>query len=361
MRWLIGTRKGLFRLERNSAGWNLSPPLFAGVPVTVIQRDCRDGAIWVGLAHGHWGAKLHVSRDDLASFEELPCPAFPEGYEVTAVTEFGNRPGPAAVKILYAITPAGEAGTLLVGTDPGGLFATTDGGQSWTVNDSLWKRRNEDPWFEGGGGVMLHSVLVDPHDPRHLHVAVSCGGVYESTDGGESWQPRNKGVRADFLPDKFPEVGQDPHILLRHRGDPDVLWQQNHCGNWRSADQGRSWADITEGLPTTIGFALALDDNDADTAWTIPMDSDEIRIAPDHALAVWRTEDGGNSWQAFRKGLPQEHCYDIVYRHALDIHGDALLFGTTCGRLFASLDRGESWELVAPYLPQINVVKSDPA
>jgi len=350
---LIGTRKGLFRLERRRDGWHLESPHFLGIPVNNALRDPRDGSIWACLCHGHWGPKLHVSRDDLRSFRETTCPAFPEGCTVDSVSDFGRRTGPASVKALHTLEPAGAAGTYLAGTNPGGMFSTSDGGETWALNEPLWIRRNEDGWFEGGGGLMLHTILVAPGDPRRIHIGVSCAGVYESTDGGASWEPRNRGVRADFLPDPTPAVGQDTHILRRHRKNPDLLWQQNHCGNYRSTDGGRSWEDVTRGLPSPIGFGLALDEENDQVAWTVPMTSDERRVAPDGALACCYTEDGGRSWRALRNGLPQRDCYDIVFRHALDACGGVVAFGTTCGRLFLSANRGENWEGVDALLPQI--------
>jgi len=359
MRLLVGTRKGLFRIERRRDGWHIGEPEFLGVPILNAKSDPRDGSVWACAGHGHWGAKLYVARGEGAAFEERPCPAFPEGFEIDAVTEFGHRKEKAVVKSLYTIEPVGDAGRYLVGCDPGALFESNDGGESWTINEPLWTLRNEHNWFEGGGGVMLHTVIEDPRDPRRLRVAVSCAGVYETTDGGGSWAPRNEGVRVDFLPEKFPEYGQDTHMLRQGSVDPDVLWQQNHCGNFRSTDGGRTWVDVTEGMPSTIGFCIALDEADDRVAWTVPMQSDECRVAPGGALVCCRSDDGGASWRALRRGLPQQHCYDIVFRHALDARGGTVVFGTTCGSLFASEDRGESWDSLATSLPPVNSVTVD--
>lgn len=361
MKLLVGSRKGLFQIERRNDGWHVQDPHFIGVPCLNALRDPRDGSLWACTGHGHWGAKLYVSRNDGADWTEVKCPAFPEGYEVAAVTEFGHRKEPAVVKNLYTLVPSGPDGHYLVGTDPGALFATTDAGESWTVNDALWTLRNEHNWFEGGGGVMLHSIDVDPRDPNRMHIAVSCGGVYETRDGGKSWTPRNQGVVVDFLPERYPAYGQDTHMLARGSQSADVLWQQNHCGNMRSTDSGLTWTDVTEGLPSPIGFAITMDEADDSVAWTVPMHSDEVRIAPDAALVVCRSDDGGQSWQELRKGLPQRHCYDIVFRHALDSRNNSVVFGTTCGNLFASENRGELWTGIASHLPPIHSVKLDGA
>jgi len=354
---LVSTRKGLFQIERRSGEWHLRDPHFVGVPLQNALRDPRDGSLWSCTGHGHWGAKLYVSRDDGANWAEVKCPAFPEGFEIDAVTEFGHRKEPAVVKHLYTLVPNGPDGHYLMGTDPGGLFATTDGGETWSVNEPLWTLRNDHNWYEGGGGVMLHTIDIDPNDPQRMHIGVSCAGVYETRDGGQSWEPRNKGIVVDFMPEQYPEYGQDTHMLARGRQDSNVLWQQNRCGNMRSTDGGLTWTDVTDGLPTRTGFGITMDENDDNVAWTVPMHSDEVRTAPEGALVVCRSDDGGQTWRELRNGLPQRHCYDIVLRHALDSRDDFVVFGTNCGALFASDDRGESWYSIASYLPPINSVK----
>ncbi|MEM8885284.1 MAG: glycosyl hydrolase [Planctomycetota bacterium] len=359
MRFLISTRKGLFRLERRRDGWHLGEPRFLGVPVLNAKRDARDGSIWACAGHGHWGAKLYVSHDDGENFEERPCPAFPEGTQIDEITEWGQRKEAAVVKHLYTIEPVGDAGRYLIGCDPGGLFESRDGGETWAINEPLWTLRNDHNWFEGGGGVMLHTVCVDPRDADRMHVAVSCAGVYETRDGGRSWTPRNQGVRADFLPDPHPEYGQDTHMLRRGTQDPDVLWQQNHCGNFRSSDAGAHWVDVSDAMPHSIGFCLALDEADDRVAWTVPMLSDEVRVAPDGALAVARSEDGGASWQEMRNGLPQAHCYDIVFRHAMDAREGTVAFGTNSGSLFVSENRGSDWSALQRDLPTIYAVSCE--
>ncbi len=354
MRILVGTRKGLFRLERLRDGWHVSAPKFLGVPVLNAMRDGRDGALWACLGHGHWGPKLAVSRDDFDTFTDVDCPKFPDGCEIDTDTPWGKEKTKATVKALYTIVPADRDGSFWIGTDPGGMFRSDDGGETWALHEPLWKIRNEHGWFAGGGGTMLHAILPQPDRPERIHIGISCAGTYESKDGGATWEPRNQGVIADFLPDKYPEVGQDVHMLARAQDDPDVLWQQNHCGNYRSTDGGLTWTDMMPDGRFDIGFGVAM--GGKQTAWTVPMESDEKRVALDGALVVMRTDDGGETWQELRSGLPQKDCYDIVYRHALDAQDGLVAFGTTCGRVFVSEDRGDSWTAVAPHLPMVNSV-----
>lgn len=353
MKLLVGTKKGLFQIERRRDGWHIGEPQFLGIPILSASRDPRDGSIWVCARHRHWGAKIYRSLDDGKNFVESACPAFPTGTTVDTVSEHGHRTEAATVRALYTLVPVGESGRYLIGTNPGGLFESVDGGETWHLNQPLWDLRQRHGWSASGGGVMLHTVLVHPQDSSHLRIAASCGGVYESIDGGKRWNPRNKGVLVDFLPEKFPPFGQDTHMLAQGTADPSVLWQQDHCGNFRSTDGGKSWKDVSAGLPSRSGFCLAMDESDDRRAWTVPMDSDECRTAPGGALFVCRSDDGGESWVEQRTGLPQKDCYDIVFRHAMDARDGTVVFGTTCGCLWSSENRGDSWGSIAAHLPPI--------
>ena len=204
----------------------------------------------------------------------------------------------------------------------------------------------------------IHSVVVDPRDEDHVHIAISCAGVFETNDAGKTWQVRNKGLRAEFLPDPESEIGHDPHILVAAPANPDVMWQQNHCGIFRSIDGAKNWEAVSApGNTAHFGFAIAVAEDNPDQAWVAPANSDEKRIAVKHSLCICRTDDGGKTWKELRNGLPQENCFDIVYRHALACSGDAVAFGTTTGNLFLSHDRGESWQVINNYLPMIHSVQ----
>ncbi len=204
----------------------------------------------------------------------------------------------------------------------------------------------------------IHSIVVDPRNEDRLLVGVSVAGVFETTDAGQTWAVRNKGMFAEYLPDPESEVGQDPHILVAAPSNPDVIWQQNHCGVYRSVDAGANWQNVSDvnGI-AKFGFGIAVAHDNPDQAWVAPGTSDEKRVAFGNALCICRTDDGGQSWQTFRKGLPQEHCFDIVYRHALAAAGDDVVFGTTTGNVFTSNDRGESWDLLSNYLPMVYSVQ----
>ncbi len=352
---LLGTRKGFIAYNLQNNRWQAENFSFEGVPVSIAYADPRNGTWWAGLDHGHWGVKLHRSKDRGKTWEEVAAPAYPEGEEVKDGV-------PATTRYIWSMAHGGKSflSKLWIGTDPGGLFLSENGGDSFQLVESLWKHpTRKEGWFGGGRDMPgIHSIVVDPRDEKHIHLGISCAGVFETTDGGKSWEVRNKGLRADFLPDPNSDIGHDPHILVAAPTNPDTLWQQNHCGIFRSIDGAKKWQDVsqTEG-PARFGFAIAVADDNPDQAWVAPAHSDENRIAIKGALFICRTDDGGKTWKDLRKGLPQENCFDIVYRHAMSSSGDAVAFGTTTGNLFFSANRGESWQVLNNYLPMLHSVQ----
>jgi photosystem II stability/assembly factor-like uncharacterized protein len=213
----------------------------------------------------------------------------------------------------------------------------------------------------GGGGLCLHTIVVDPTDKRRVGVAISTAGFYRTDDGGKSWTPRNEGVRAVFLPNKYPEFGQCVHKVTHHPSRPERLFLQNHWGLYRSDDWGDSWHDIANGVPSDFGFAMEMHPHDPDTVYIVPLQSDEFRIVPEAKLRVYRTKNAGKSWEPLADGLPQSNAYESVLRDGLaaDTHDPAgIYFGTRSGKLFGSADAGESWKEIAPALPPICCVKA---
>ncbi len=348
---LIGTRKGLVVYQLSNGNWTHKSTFFTGIPVSIAYSDKRTNTWWACLDHGHWGCKLHRSIDQGQHWEEIPAPKYPEGAEI-------KEGVPASLRLIWAFEQGGDdrPGKLWMGTEPGGLFESTDNGNTFNLNESFWNfPGREEQWFGGGRDyAAIHSVVVDPRDSDHIYVGISCAGVFETTDAGKTWEVRNNGLRADYLPNPQAEVGHDPHMLVACASNPDVLWQQNHCGIFKSTDGAKNWIDVTaENKLANFGFAMAVDAKNPDQAWVIPGVSDEIRVAVDGALVVCRTDDGGKSWQEYRSGLPQDNSFDIVYRHALDISDDYLVFGTTTGNLFLSNDKGENWKALSHYLPMV--------
>jgi photosystem II stability/assembly factor-like uncharacterized protein len=361
---VLGTRKGCLVYERCGDGWQAARSGHDGVPVPYAFVDARTGVLWAALDHGHWGQKLSRSPDLGRSWSEAAVPAYPQGCEV--LDRFGEGDArkriPATLRYLWVLAPGGvdEPARLYAGTEPGGLFVSEDDGASWELVRALWDHPSRlEGWFGGGRDQAgIHSILVDPRDSRRVLVGVSCAGVFETVDGGATWQVRNRGLRADFLPDPSSEVGQDPHLLAWCPSAPDHVWQQNHCGVFASDDGARSWREVSQaGGPVRFGFPIAVDEHDPRTAWVVPAQSDARRIAVGGGLCVSRTSDGGATWTALRAGLPQEECWDVVYRHALDLAGDTLAFGSTTGNVYWSDDCGESWRALGHHLPPVYSVR----
>lgn len=344
---LIGTRRGLFiaHSDHDRASWTLSRPRLAGREIyhaIVDPRDCR--TIWAASRHPVWGAHVHCSPDLGESWELLEAaPHYADERALKAIWFLAPGP-PDAPHRLYA------------GIEPAGLFLSDDAGTSWRGVDALNEHPSSTSWQPAGGGLALHAIQHDPRDPRRIYCALSAGGVYRSDDDGASWTPKNDGTRADFLPDRYPPYGQCVHKLIVHPAMPDRLYQQNHCGVYRSDDRGDSWTEITSDLPSDFGYALAIDPRDADVLFTIPEESSHMRATVDGRLRVYRTADAGATWRPLTSGLPQEHAYVSILRDAManDTHEPVgVYFGTSSGQLFASRDGGEHWSLLAGFLPKI--------
>lgn len=361
---LVATRKGLFTVMREGR-WRIEGPAFRGDNCSAVLAHPHTGALYVALDHGHFGTKLHRSVDGGATWAEIAVPQYPPKKEAEEdwVDMHGRTIPHSLLRIwcLEADHPQRGSG-LWCGTIPGGLFHSDDGGDSWHLVDGLWNDPGRRRWFGGGADYPgIHSVCVDPRDPDRIRVAVSCGGVWESTDAGRNWHCIGEGWRAEFMP---PERAADPGIQDVHRlaqcpAAPDVLWAQHHNGIFRSIDGGRQWTELEGVTPSAFGFALAVHPADADTAWFVPADKDERRIPLGGRVVVNRTRDGGRSFETLTSGLPQEHAYDLVYRHGLDVDadGESLAFGSTTGSLYVSATAGDDWQCLAEHLPPVYAVR----
>jgi photosystem II stability/assembly factor-like uncharacterized protein len=247
------------------------------------------------------------------------------------------------------------------GVEPSALFESRDGGESWTAVEGLLKHEHRPKWTPGAGGMCLHTIVPDPQNRDRMLIAMSTGGVYRTDDGGKSWRARNAGVRAEFLPNKYPEFGQCVHKVVHHPAQPGRLFLQNHWGLYRSDDWGDNWTDVANGVPSDFGFAMQVHPHDPNTVYIVPMQSDGFRCTPDAKMRVYRTRNAGASWEPLTNGLPQEDTYETVLRDALaaDNHDSAgVYFGTKAGKLYGSADSGDSWMNIADALPPIVAVKA---
>ena len=360
-RLLVSTRKGLFALARANGGWRSGRSAFLGDNVTLALADPRDGAWYAALNLGHFGTKLQRSRDHGATWQEVAVPAYPEGESVA--TADGKPPSPATLKLLWSLEAGGadEPGVLWAGTIPGGLFRSNDCGESWTLVRGLWDRPERAQWFGGGYDQPgIHSICVDPRDPRTIRIAISCGGVWTSRDAGATWEVTSRGMIAGYMPPERredPNV-QDPHRMVQSRARPDAFWVQHHSGVFRSDDGARSWTEVRDVPPSVFGFAVGVHPGDGDVAWFVPAVKDERRVPVDAQFVVTRTRDGGRSFEVLREGLPSQDAYDLVYRHglAVDESGDGVAIGSTTGGLWTSHDGGDRWCAHEARLPPIHAV-----
>jgi hypothetical protein len=352
-RLLVGTKKGLFELRRGHKQWSIATTNFLGDPISMLLADPRDGTLYAAEALGHFGVKLQRSHDDGKSWQEIPAPAFPKS----------DTDG-LSVSYLFCLETAGadRPGWLWCGTVPGGLFLSKDHGESWTLNRALWDLPERKDWMGGGfdhAGVA--SICVDPRNSAQVTIGVSTGGVWRSDDDGAHWCAASEGMHAEYYPpprNHAPEV-QDIHRLVQCLAAPDTLWVQHHNGVFHSTDGARSWQEVTTIRPAKFGFAVAVHPHDPDTAWFVPGVKDECRLPVEARLAVARTRDGARSFEVLTEGLPQQHAYDLVYRHALsvDATGTRLAMGSTTGHLWVTEDGGDAWTLVAGHMPPINCVR----
>jgi hypothetical protein len=352
----VATRKGLFTYERKPA-WHITGTAFLGDPVSIVLPDPRSGTLYAALNLGHFGVKLHRTVAGESGWEEIPVPSYPPK------PEGAEGPDWSLVQI-WCLETGGEdrPGLLWAGTLPGGLFRSEDGGSSWTLVRSLWDRPERSEWFPGGAGSPgIHSICVDPRDSRRITLAISCGGVWQSEDAGETWALRADGMHAAYMPPeraRDPNI-QDPHRMVACRAAPDTFWLQHHNGLFRSTDGAASWQEIGATTPPRYGFPAVVHPHDPDSAWFVPAQKDEARYAPEGAVCVHRTRDGGASFESLRDGLPQENAYHLVYRHALDVDasGEVLAMGSTTGGLWLSEDGGEHWQTLNLHLPPIYALR----
>jgi photosystem II stability/assembly factor-like uncharacterized protein len=349
----IGTKKGLwFATSADRRSWTLSDPHFLMQEVPSIAIDPRGGRtrILVGVRSEHWGPTV-VHSDDLGqTWVEPDHGAIRFGIDTEV-----------ALERVWQIQPdsADRPDVVWAGCEPISVWKSTDGGEHFELNRGLWDHPHRPDWGAGYGGAAAHSIAVAP-DGNTVHVAMSTGGVYRSTDGGASWLARNTGISAYFMPDPNPEFGQCVHKIARDPVAPQRLYAQNHHGVYRSDDSGDTWQSIADGLPSDFGFVMLTHPRNSGTAWVVPLKADSERIPPDGRLAVHRTSDAGNTWTRLDSGLPDRE-YNSVLRDAAAVDSAdpvGVYFGTRGGEVYASADEGETFTEIAAHLPDVLCVRA---
>ena len=398
---LVGTTKGAFILDGDErrGDWSVRGPLCEGWPIHDLIVEPGTGAIlaaggspWYGPAvwrsedggttWTHSSEGLTYGGDDAAEAASAggdgpddggagdgtggdgagEVAGAGDGAGEVARDGAGDGPPRRSVTTVWSLA-TGPNGMLYAGVEPAGLFRSADGGRTWSHVEGLTNHPTRPTWGPGAGGLILHTIVPHPTDARRMWVGISAVGVFETRDGGTTWEPRNRGVRADFVPGPAPETGQCVHKFAMAAGEPETLYQQNHCGQYRSTDGGLEWTDLSgNGVPSQFGFPLVTHPRDPNTFWVIPLTQPEDgRYMPDASAAVWRSTDGGDTFTRGDGGLPQEDAYLSVLREAMardTLDPVGVTFGTKTGQLWHSSDEGDTWRLVTGNLPEIWAVEA---
>ena len=348
---LLGTKKGAFVLELDDSRSRASVrgPFCDAMPILHLAWDPTAGALLAGAGSPWYGPIVWRSTDLGETWTHSS-----EGLS------YGDGPDDPAVTRVWNLTRVRD--TVFAGVEPAGLFRSEDGGVTWSHVAGLREHHSRPGWQPGAGGLMVHSIVPHPKDPARMWVGISAVGVFHTADGGDTWEARNAGVRAVGAPDEYPETGQCVHKFTLHPARPEVLYQQNHSGAYRSFDGGLAWEDMNDGLPSHFGFPIAVHPHDPKTIWTVPLNGDDRgRYMPEGRATVWRSRDEGDSWQPGTDGLPQGDAFVGVLREAMAVDDRdpvGVYVGTSTGQLFASRDEGTSWHLLADFLPPISSVET---
>lgn len=342
MKLVAGTDKGLVVYEKKFDDWQLSDIHFIGMPIGAFHQD-EAGSWWVAINHKHWGPKLYCSDDRGETFTEHSAPKF-------------DTSSPYSLKSIWCINSFIHE--VYVGTEPAAIFKKE--GKEFVELKGLSSHPTREEWQGGGKGSknpFLHTIVFNPVKSEELMVGISCAGILRSFNRGESWEPYNAGLKAFYLPNSEAEIGHDPHSIIRHPKNSAVLWQQNHCGIFRSVDGGNTWVDVSDVNGIAVyGFDLVIDEEDTDTAWVIPAQSDDLRYPHNTRLEVFQTTDGGKNWSSRSEGLPTTTSFDLVLRSAFDKTGNTLAFGTNNGNLYVSENNSENWKALSHNLSSIRTV-----
>jgi len=352
---LVGTTKGAFLLQTNAhrKRWKVGGPYFHGQSVYAMAYDGRLGQhrIWAAT-QSIWGPQLR-STDDFGKSWTNPQ---------EAAIRFPSDSG-VSLKNIWQITlgRAEEPNVLYCGVEPAALFESRDSGETWSLIRGLFDHPHRHRWMPGNGGLALHTIILDPTESQRMYVAISAGGVYRTEDGGKNWTAQNRGIRATFMPNKYPEFGQCVHKIVMHPGRPERLFLQNHWGLYRSDDHGNNWIDIANGVPSDFGFAMIVHPQNSDCVYIVPVESDEFRCTCDGRLRIYRTRNAGASWEALARGLPQKGAHETVLRDAMTADSCVpvgIYFGTRSGKLFGSSDEGRTWQKTLEGLPPVTCVRT---
>ena len=359
VRVLVGTRKGAFILtsDEKREKWEVKGPEFAGWEVYHLKGSPADpNRVYASQSTGWFGQILQRSDDGGRTWSPVSNEFRYDGEAGTHKWYDGSQHTWEFARVWHLEPSLTDRDTVHAGVEDAALFRSTDGGQTWQELPGLRRHASGPNWQPGAGGLCLHTIIVDPTDPERMVIAISAAGVFKTEDGGRTWQPANRGLRSQGIPDPDAEVGHCVHHVAAHPSRPDVLFMQKHWDVMRSDDGGASWREISGNLPTDFGFTIDVHAHEPDTVYVVPITSDSQHFVADGKLRVYRSRTGGDDWEPLTRGLPQSDCYVNVLRDAMAV--DALescgvYFGTTGGQVYASADSGDSWAPIVRDLPSV--------
>ncbi len=359
VRVLVGTRKGAFILTSDGKrkNWDVSGPHFAGWEIYHVKGSpVNPNRLYASQTSGWFGQVMQRSNDGGKTWETVGNEFKYDGETGTHQWYDGTQ-HPWEFKRVWHLEPSlTEADTVYAGAEDAALFKSTDGGATWQELPALRKTKGN-LWQPGAGGMCLHTIIIDPKDPRRIFVAISAAGAFRTDDGGNTWRPINNGLKSQYeLPDPNAEVGHCVHNLAMHPSRPNVLFMQKHWDVMRTDNAGDSWTEVSGNLPSDFGFPIGVHAHEPDTIYVVPIKSDSEHFPPDGKLRVYRSRAGGNEWEALTKGLPQKDCYVNVLRDAMAVDkldSCGIYFGTTGGQVYASSDSGDTWVAIVENLPAV--------
>jgi photosystem II stability/assembly factor-like uncharacterized protein len=388
VRVLVGTRKGAFILTADAkrADWKISGPHFAGWEIYHLKGSVADpNRLYASQSSGWFGQIIQRSDDGGKTWHQPGTPEgestrTPEGmpkaesnkfvYDTSSETGkpltthqwYDGTPHPWEFKRVWHLEPSlTDPDTVYAGVEDAALFRSSDGGRTWHELAGLRGHGSGPHWQPGAGGMCLHSIIVDPTNPSRIFIAISSAGAFRTEDGGKTWQPINRGLHSQYIPNPTAEVGHCVHHIAMHPARPGILFMQKHWDVMRSDDAGESWHEISGNLPTDFGFVIDVHAHEPNTVYVVPIKSDSEHFPPDGKLRVYRSRTGGNDWEPLTKGLPQNDCYVNVLRDAMAVDSleqCGVYFGTTGGQVYASADAGNTWTAIVRDLPPVVSVEA---
>jgi len=359
VRVLVGTRKGAFVMTADGkrVRWEISGPHFPGWEIYHLKGSpAEPGRIYASQSSGWFGQLIQRSDDGGKTWEPQGNQFAYDGVPGTHQWYDGTQHPWKFARVWHLEPSLSDPDVVYAGVEDAALFRTTDGAQTWSELPGLRCHGSGPSWQPGAGGMCLHTILLDPSDPRRIFVAISAAGAFRSDDAGATWRPINRGLRSQGIPDPNAEVGHCVHRIAMHPSRPDVLFMQKHWDVMRSEDAGDTWREVSGNLPTDFGFPIDVHAHEPETIYVVPITSDSHHFPPEGKLRVFRSRSGGQEWEPLTKGLPQRDCYVNVLRDAMAVDSldqCGVYFGTTGGQVYASADGGDSWTSIVRDLPPV--------